>query len=56
MNDIYTVTYTAYRPGSTEVVSEGTMPIHTTSFYLAEETVKAMFTGSEVVIRYTNKQ
>jgi hypothetical protein len=31
------------------------MPIHTTSFYLAEETVKAMFLGAEVIIRYTNK-
>jgi hypothetical protein len=55
MNETYNVTYSAYHPGSTEVISEGTMPIHTTSFYLAEETVKAMFSGAEVIIRYTNK-
>jgi hypothetical protein len=56
MNEIYNVTYSAYRPGSTEVISEGTMPIHATSFYLAEQTVKVMFSGAEVIIRYTNKQ
>lgn len=50
----YNVTYTAYRPGSTEVVSEGIMLVHTTSFYMAEQTVKTMFSGSEVIIRYTN--
>jgi len=55
MNETYNVTYSAYHPGSTEVISEGTMPIHTTSFYLAEQAVKAMFSGAEVIIRYTNK-
>lgn len=56
MNEIYQVTYTAYTPGTTEVVSEGTMPVNTTSFYLAEQTVKTMFSTAEVIIRYTNKQ
>ena len=55
MNDTYNVTYTAYRPGSGEVISEGVMPIQTSSAYLAEQTVKAMFSNLEVIIRYTNK-
>ena len=52
---VYNVTYTAYALGSTSVVSEGTMPVHVDSFYLAEQTVKSMFNGCEVVIRYTNR-
>jgi hypothetical protein len=55
MSSVYNVTYTAYERGSNNVVSEGTMPVHVDSFYLAEQTVKAMFGGCEVVIRYTNK-
>jgi len=55
MNDTYNVTYTAYRPGSGEVISEGVMPIQTSSAYLAEQAVKAMFNGAEVIIRYTNR-
>lgn len=51
---IYNVTYTAYEKGSCMVVSEGVMPVHTNSAYLAEQTVKAMFNGTEVLIRYTN--
>ena len=48
----YQVTYTAYEKGSNNVVSEGTMPINTSLSYLAEQTVKAMFSGLEVVVRY----
>ena len=51
---VYNVTYTAYEKGTSMVVSEGTMPVHTTSFYLAEQTVKAMFSGTDLIIRYTN--
>jgi hypothetical protein len=51
---VYNVTYTAYEKGTSNVVSEGTMPINTSSAYLAEETVKAMFNGTEVIIRYTH--
>ena len=51
---VYNVTYTVYRPGSGEVLSEGTMPINTSSAYMAEQTVKTMFGSAEVVIRYTN--
>ena len=50
---IYNVTYTVYEKGSNNVVSEGTMPINTSSSYLAEQTVKSMFNGADVVIRYT---
>jgi len=48
----YQVTYTAYEKGSSVVVSEGTIPVQTTQAYLAESTVKAMFNGCDVVIRY----
>ena len=51
---IYNVTYTAYEKGSSNVVSEGTMPINTSSAYLAEETVKAMFAATDIIIRYTH--
>ena len=50
----YKVTYTAYERGSCSVVSEGVMEVQTTSSYLAEQTVLAMFAGLEVIIRYTN--
>jgi hypothetical protein len=55
MNDTYNVTYTAYGPGSGEVISEGVMPIQTTSAYMTEQALKAIFNGSEVIIRYTNR-
>jgi hypothetical protein len=48
----YNVTYTAYRPGSSEVISEGTMPLNVDSSYQAEQTVKAMFSNLEVIVRY----
>jgi hypothetical protein len=45
------VTYTVYRQGSSEVVTEGEMPINATTNYQAEQAVKAMFSGNEVVLR-----
>ena len=50
----YKVTYTAYEKGSCMVVSEGTMAINTESAYMAEQTVKSIFNGLDVIIRYTN--
>ena len=50
----YKVTYTAYEKGSCMVASEGVMEINTESFWQAEQTVKAIFNGLEVVIKYTN--
>ncbi|QWE30734.1 hypothetical protein [Polynucleobacter sp. Adler-ghost] len=50
----YKVTYTAYSKGSTEVVSEGVMEINTSTAYQAEQAVKAIFAGLDVLIRYTN--
>lgn len=50
----YRVTYTAYEKGSCNVVSEGVMEVKTSSAYAAEQTVKAMFSALEVIIRYTN--
>lgn len=52
---VFNVTYTVYRPGSGEVLSEGTMPVDVTTSYQAEQTVKAMFSGSEVLIRYVTQ-
>ena len=54
MMQTYRVTYTAYDHGSCSVVSEGVMEVQTSSSYLAEQTVLAMFAGLEVIIRYTN--
>ena len=51
---IFKVTYTAYQKNSCMVVSEGTMDINTSKAYQAEQAVKAMFSGLDVVIRYTN--
>ena len=48
----YQVTYTAYQQGSSGVLSEGTIPVVGNSAWEAEQTVKAMFNGLEVVIRY----
>jgi len=50
----YKVTYTAYEKGSCMVASEGVIELDTTNSWLAEQTVKAMFSGLEVIIRYTN--
>ena len=51
---VFNVTYTAYEKGSSNVVSEGVMPVNTSTSYVAEQTVKAMFNGLDVIIRYTN--
>ena len=45
------VTYTAYERGTSNVISEGTVPIPGSNCWTAEETIKAMFNGLEVVIR-----
>jgi len=50
----YKVTYTAYEKGSCMVASEGVMEINTSTSWQAEQTVKAMFSGLDVIIRYTN--
>jgi len=50
----YKVTYTAYEKNSCMVVSEGTMDINTSTAYQAEQTVKAIFNGLDIVIRYAN--
>ena len=49
----YYVSYTVYRPGSSEVISEGQMPINSSTNYQAEQAVKAMFQPNEVVLRGT---
>jgi hypothetical protein len=50
---VFNVTYTVYYPGSSTILSEGTMPVNVTSASQAEDTVKAMFHGNDVIIRYT---
>ena len=50
----YKVSYSAYEKGSSTVASEGTMAINAESAYMAEQTLKAIFNGLEVLIRYTN--
>lgn len=50
----YKVNYTACEKNSCMVVSEGTMEINTSSAYQAEQAVKAIFNGLDVIIRYTN--
>ena len=50
----YKVTYTAYEKASCMVASEGVMEVNTESSWQAEQTVKAMFSGLDVIIRYTN--
>lgn len=50
----YRVTYSAYAKDSCMVVSEGIMEVNTESAYLAEQTVRAIFQGLDVIIRYTN--
>jgi len=48
------VTYTAYEKGSSIVMSEGTIPVQGSNAWVAENTVKAMFSGLDVVIRGSN--
>jgi len=50
----YRVHYTAYEKGSCMVVSEGVMAVNIDSAYMAEQTVKSIFNGLDVIIRYTN--
>jgi len=50
----YKVTYTAYEKGSCMVASEGVIEINTESSWQAEQAIKTIFRGLEVVIRYTN--
>jgi hypothetical protein len=46
------VTYTAYdKTHASSIVSEGVQIINTQSAWEAEQTVKAMFSGLDVVIR-----
>jgi hypothetical protein len=52
MSTIY-VTFTAYRPNSSEIITEGRVPIQASNAYQAIETVKAMYPTLEVVIRGT---
>lgn len=50
----YKVTHTAYEKNSPVVVSEGVMDINISTAYQAEQAVKAIFSGLDVIIRYTN--
>ena len=52
--NMYRVTYTAYEKGNSTLASEGTMTINAESAYLAEQTLRAIFAGLDVIIRYTN--
>ena len=56
MSQTFYVTYTVYRRGSGEVISEGEMPVNTTDRYRAEETVKAMFESAGEVITRSVRQ
>lgn len=51
MNIHVDVTYTAYEPGTGNVMAEGTIPIPGSDCWLAESTVRAMFSSLEVIIR-----
>ncbi len=51
MNNYVNVTYTAYEPGTGNIMAEGTMPIQGSSCWIAENTVRAMFSSLEVCIR-----
>ena len=53
-NDTVYVTYTAYEKGTTNVISEGTLPFQGMTCWNAEQTVKTMFNSLEVCIRYSN--
>jgi hypothetical protein len=48
------VTYTAYEKGSNIVMAEGTIPVQGSNAWTAEQTVKAMFSGLDVIIRGSN--
>jgi len=50
---IYKVTYTAHEKGSCMVASEGVIEVNTESSWQAEQTVKAVFNGLNVIIKYT---
>jgi|APCry1669188910_1035180.scaffolds.fasta_scaffold903611_1 hypothetical protein len=52
MSNTYQVTYTAYEQGSSTVLSEGTIEVRALNSFMAENTVKLMFRGSDVMIRY----
>jgi hypothetical protein len=47
----YQVSYTAYVGRSSEVLAEGTMQIQANQASQAENVVKSMFQGSDVIIR-----
>lgn len=51
MSNYVNVTYTAYEPGTGNVMAEGTMPIPGSNCWVAENTVRAMFSSLEVIIR-----
>ena len=48
------VSYTAYEKGTNIVISEGVHPVAGSNAWTAEQTVKAMFSGLDVVIRGSN--
>jgi hypothetical protein len=48
------VTYTAYEKGTNIVISEGVYPVAGSNAWTAEQTVKAMFSGLDVIIRGSN--
>ena len=50
----YKVTYTAYEKSSCMVASEGVIEINTSCAWQAEQTIKAIFNGFDVIIRYIN--
>ena len=45
------VTYTAYEPGTGNVMTEGIMPIPGSNCWVVENTVRAIFSSLEVIIR-----
>jgi hypothetical protein len=47
----YQVSYTAYEKNSNTVLAEGTMQIQANQASQAENVVKSMFQGNEVIIR-----
>ena len=51
MSNTYQVTYTAYEKNSSTVLAEGTMQIQATQAFQAENVVRSMFQGSDVIIR-----
>lgn len=51
---IYKLAYSTYEKEGCMVISDGAMEINTSSAYLTEQAVKAIFSGLDVIIRYTN--